>query len=72
MAKPVPSLLLKCGCSVRFDDDGTAPICPTHGNQPVVRVLHMPKPRFTGAVSGPVATTSEVPAFTGRLVEKES
>jgi hypothetical protein len=65
--KAVPTLLLRCGCTVRFREK-EAPLCPTHGNQPVARVLAMPKPTFRGACAGPRATTMDLGAFTGQLV----
>lgn len=68
--KPVPHLLLRCGCQVRFRD-GEAPICPTHGNQVIVRVLSMPAPRFRGLASGPHVTTMDLGAFTGRIAGSE-
>lgn len=64
-------LLLACGCDVLFRD-GVPPACPTHGPQRVTRTLGMPKPRFTGAVKGPHARTTDVAPFVGKLVESES
>lgn len=63
------SLILACGCTVRFVD-GDVPACATHGPQRVVRAMTMPRPRFRGAVTGPVAETVDVSAFTGPLVSK--
>lgn len=65
--KSEPSLLLRCGCTIRFID-GKAPICPEHGNQPVARVLAMPKPTFRGTAKGPLVQTMDLPAHVGRLV----
>lgn len=71
-----PGLLLRCGCEVPFDSKATfaadyAPICPTHGNQVVQRVLRMPKPRIRGVASGPCVQTEDLPAFVGRIVGSE-
>jgi hypothetical protein len=62
------SLLMRCGCTLTFDETLTAaPICPAHGNQPVVRVIGMPKPRIRGAAKGPLVETIDLGAFTGTL-----
>lgn len=66
-----PMLLLRCGCSIRFRD-GQAPVCPSHGNQPVARVLGMRKPSFRGSCKGPLAKTEDLGTFTGRLVGSET
>jgi hypothetical protein len=63
-------LLLRCGCEIAFRD-GETPLCPAHGNQAVVRVLRMPKPRIRGCASGPLVQTVDLGAFTGRLVGGE-
>jgi len=65
-----PRLLLRCGCDIAFDDKDRsteAPICPTHGNQSVVRVLGMPKPRIRGCASGPLVKTEDLTPFVGKL-----
>lgn len=61
-----PALLLRCGCEIPFHD-GERPICPTHGNQVITRVLRMPPPNIRGVASGPHVTTVDLPAWTGRL-----
>jgi hypothetical protein len=61
-----PELLLRCGCRVAFED-GSWPICPRHGNQPIARVLHMPKPRIRGVATGPLVKTEDLPAHVGKL-----
>jgi hypothetical protein len=65
------TLLLRCGCTVPFDVKGSAPVCAAHGNQPVVRVLGMPKPRIRGMASGPCVQTVDLPPFVGRLAGNE-
>jgi hypothetical protein len=62
-----PALLLRCGCEVAFRENET-PMCPRHGNQAVVRVLRMPKPRIRGTATGPCVSTEDLGAFTGRIV----
>jgi hypothetical protein len=69
MARPM--LRLQCGCDVPFLEK-TPPACPTHGPQRVVRTMAMPRPRFTGAVSGPTAKKTDVTPFVGKLIESES
>lgn len=67
-----PALLLRCGCEVPFDaKTTTAPICPTHGNQSVRRVLRMPAPRIRGVATGPHVQTMDLAPFTGRLAGTE-
>jgi hypothetical protein len=71
MPKPLPpALLLRCGCEVRFED-GAIPMCPTHGNQAVARVLRMPAPRFRGVASGPHVETCDLSAWSGRFAGSE-
>lgn len=67
---PTPKLSLRCGCIVTFED-GKPPACPTHGPQRVVGTIHMPRPRFTGAVKGPTARTTDVEPFVGKLIESD-
>lgn len=65
-------LLLRCGCTVRFDPKGdyiTAPICGEHGVTAIVRTVGMPAPRIRGIASGPHVQTTDVPVHTGRLVD---
>jgi hypothetical protein len=53
------SLLMRCGCTLTFDETRTtAPICPAHGNQPVVRVIGMPQAAIRGAAKGPLVERS--------------
>lgn len=66
-----PTLLLRCGCQIAFREQET-PICPTHGNQAVVRVLHMPAPTFRGTVTGPHAQPQDLGAWTGRIVGSDT
>lgn len=61
-------LLLKCGCPVTFRESVT-PRCPTHGVQPVVRALGMPRPRIRGTASGPCVETQDLAPASGRLVD---
>ena len=61
------SLLMRCGCEIAFDGTAKAPMCPTHGVQPVVRVLGMPKPRIRGTAKGPLVETVALPAYVGPL-----
>lgn len=68
---PHPKLRLQCGCEVSFVEK-VPPACPTHGPQRVVRTVNMPRPRFTGAVSGPTARKTDVAPFVGNLIESES
>lgn len=63
---PIPMLILRCGCEVRWKEDAL-PLCPTHGSQGVASTRHMPKPRFRGAATGPHCLTMELPAWTGVL-----
>ncbi len=65
-----PMLLLRCGCQIPFLD-GKAPICPTHGQQVIARVLRMPPPRIRGVARGPHVTTVDLAPFRGRLVGDE-
>lgn len=65
-----PTLLLRCGCAIRFRD-GEPPLCPSHGNQAVARVLHMPAPRIVGVATGPHVQTRDLPAHVGRLIGNE-
>ena len=65
-----PSLLLRCGCVVRFED-GAAPLCGRHGPQGVARTVGMPAPRIRGVAAGPHVETMDLPAFRGRLVSAE-
>jgi hypothetical protein len=65
-----PELLLKCGCRMSFEED-QQPICRTHGNQPIVRVLNMPPPRIRGTATGPLVRTEDLEPFRGRLVGPE-
>lgn len=68
-----PRLLLRCGCEVAFDHKASdAPLCPTHGQQSVVRVVGMPKPRIRGTAIGPLVTTVDLPAWTGPLTGSDS
>lgn len=64
------SLILACGCQVRFSD-GKVPSCPAHGPQRVVRTVGMRKPTFRGHVTGPVAKTEDLGPWTGKIVETE-
>ncbi len=59
-------LALRCGCVVQFREGGT-PLCGIHGVQSVVRVLDAPAPRFTGSVTGPHATTTDVAPYVGKV-----
>lgn len=61
-----PRLLLRCGCVIQFRD-GDAPICAEHGNQVIVRVLGMPKPRIRGVATGPLVRTEDLGPSTRRL-----
>lgn len=63
-------LLLRCGHTIDFRD-GKSPVCPTHGNQVIVRVLGMRRPTFRGHCTGPLAKREDLPAFTGRIVGTE-
>jgi hypothetical protein len=63
---PTPELLLACGCRIVFEDD-KAPICRLHGNQPVRRVVNMPKPTIRGVATGPLVRTEDLPAYSGPL-----
>ena len=64
------SLLLACGCQVRFVDN-EPPSCSSHGPQRVVRTIGMPKPRFRGVATGPHVKTEDLPAWSGKIVETE-
>lgn len=66
------TLLLRCGCTVPFSEQ--APICPSHGNQAVVRVFGVPAPRIRGVASGPHVTTVDLDPFVGPIpgVEKDA
>jgi hypothetical protein len=66
----LPSLVLRCGCTVLFRD-GETPVCPVHGEQAVVRVRSMPAPRIRGHATGPHVRTEDLGAFTGRIVGGE-
>lgn len=69
--KPLPpSLLLRCGCEIRFRD-GETPLCPTHGRQAIARTLRMPAPRIRGSASGPHVQTMDLGVFTGRIAGSE-
>lgn len=59
--KPTPSLVLRCGCTVRFEEDAVT-LCPTHGVQGVARVVGMPPPRIRGVATGPHVETMDLPA----------
>lgn len=62
------SLLMRCGCTLTFDETlKTAPICPAHGNQPVVRVIGMRKPTIRGVARGPLVEQVALAPFTGTL-----
>lgn len=63
---PTPSLLLRCGCVIPFDET-RSPICAEHGLQVIVRVLNMPKPRIRGTATGPLVKTEDLPAYVGPL-----
>ncbi len=65
-----PSLVLHCGCVVRFRD-GEVPLCPRHGAQRIARTVGMPAPRFRGSVTGPHASPEDLGAWTGRLKGSE-
>jgi hypothetical protein len=66
-------LLLRCGCDVAFDKtNDAAPVCPTHGNQAVVRVIGMPKPKIRGTATGPLVETIDLPAWSAPFAPKES
>lgn len=67
----VPELLLKCGCRITFEDD-QAPVCPVHGNQPIARVLNIPKPRIRGVASGPLVKTEDLAPSRTRLAGSET
>lgn len=64
-------LLLKCWCERPFID-GETPRCLEHQETRVVRTIGMRAPTFRGTVTGPHATTEDLPAWTGRLVGGES
>lgn len=66
-----PSLLLRCGCTVRYDD-GTVPECAAHGRQAVSRTLHMPTPRIRGVATGPLVQTMDLDPFMGRLAGSDA
>jgi hypothetical protein len=66
MRQSPPGLLLRCGCEISFVE-GESPVCPTHGNRSVVRVLRMPKPRFRGVASGPCVRSEDLAPFVGRI-----
>ncbi len=66
-----PSLVLHCGCEVRFRD-GEVPLCPRHGAQRIVRTVRMPAPRIRGCATGPLVKTEDLGAWTGRLKGSES
>jgi len=44
-------LLLACGCERAYAE--TAPICPQHGPQRVVRTIGVGAPRIRGVATGP-------------------
>lgn len=64
--KKKPSLLLVCGCVIPFEENGR-PICPSHGNQAVARVIDIPAPRIRGVATGPHVQTMDLPAYAGRF-----
>jgi hypothetical protein len=59
-------LQLRCGDIIEWRD-GTAPICPVHGEQGVARTIGVPPPRIRGVATGPHVTTVDLGAFSGRL-----
>lgn len=61
-----PHLLLRCGCTIAFRENGT-PLCPQHGLQVIVRALGMPPPRIRGLATGPHVATEDLGAWTGGL-----
>lgn len=65
------SLILACGCHVRFVD-GDTPSCPDHGQQRVVRTVRMPKPTIRGAATGPLVQTMDLGAYIGKKIEIEA
>lgn len=62
-------LLLACGCERAYAE--TAPICPQHGPQRVVRTIGVGAPRIRGVASGPHVTPEDLAPWTGRLAGNE-
>lgn len=63
-------LALRCGCVVDFTESD--PLCPVHGRQGVARVIGVPPPRIRGVATGPHVQTTDLPAFSGRIVGSEA
>jgi len=62
-------LLLACGCERAYAE--TAPVCPTHGAQRVVRTIGVGAPRIRGVARGPHVTPEDLAPWVGRLAESE-
>jgi hypothetical protein len=58
-------LLLACGCERAYAE--TAPICPAHGLQRVVRTLGVGAPRICGVATGPHVTPEDLAPWTARI-----
>jgi hypothetical protein len=63
-----PSLVLACGCTVRFSE---TPLCATHGRQRVVRTSHVGPPRIRGVATGPHVVTMDLDPHVGQLAGSE-
>lgn len=62
-------LLLACGCERAYAE--TAPICPQHGPQRVVRTIGVRAPRIRGVATGPHVTPEDLAPWTGRIAGAE-